>query len=263
MGGAKMKWIVIVLCVATVVFSLFVFGFFAVFAAKAHDRKTSDLQENIRVEGIKKAEELGRKPVIITMGDNGKISFLPGSEFTIGDGESALTGDDLVVNAGEEPQTVLNTTLNQGEFGIVTKDGTCNKLPGILGGALAKTTVDGKSAADSSKIRVKGVLVDTDGKPIKGASVAVYEGDADGYKLKTKPDPEKPDMAIIINPRAESNAAGEFTVEWERDLFGDVQDFVVLADMKPTQSQKTGKPTTLKIDSKSKDIDVGELTWAK
>lgn len=229
----------------------------------AQEGNTNNLREKIRVEGIAKAQELGYKPVIITLGSNGAICLLPGSEFTEVEGKFVLAGGELVVNADEKPQTVLGATLKQGEFGAVGKDGKCNKLPGVLGAAGSGKTGAATAGEESSKITVKGILVDPEGKPVKGTTIAVYEGDAQGYKLKTKPYDGKTGMNVIVNPSGDSGAAGEFTIEWERSLFEDAQDFVILAKMKPIQFRKTGKPTVLKIDSKSKDIDLGEVTWAK
>ena len=87
--------------------------------------------ERIRIEGIKKAKELGHKPVIVTITEQGTIALLKGSEFTEAYGKFVLTDGDFVVNAGARVFTPLAVTLEQGEYGTV-KDGKLAKGDGRL-----------------------------------------------------------------------------------------------------------------------------------
>ena len=88
--------------------------------------------ERIRIEGIRKAKELGRKPIIVTVTAAGTVDLLKGSVFTEEYGKFVLTDLDLVVNAGERLFTPPGATLEQGEYGTV-KDGKVTKLEGRLG----------------------------------------------------------------------------------------------------------------------------------
>ena len=89
-------------------------------------------RERIRIAALKKAAELGYKPVIMIRTPQGTVGLLPGSEFTEVRGRFTLVDGNMVVNAGQKPENVLGTILHQGEYGHIT-DGKCTKLPGILG----------------------------------------------------------------------------------------------------------------------------------
>lgn len=90
-----------------------------------------EIRETIRIAGIKKAKALGRKPIILANSKQGTVIF-QGSEFSRNNGQFAFTAGNLVVNAGDQPQTVLGTVLKQGECGVVNKTGKCTKLEGRI-----------------------------------------------------------------------------------------------------------------------------------
>jgi len=101
-------------------------------AAKPTITAPTDVREAIRVAGIKKAKQLGYRPIIMARSKQGEIVVLEGSLFTMTNGHFALTGGELVVIAGDQQENILGTILKQGEFGYVNKGGKCTKMQGRL-----------------------------------------------------------------------------------------------------------------------------------
>jgi len=92
-----------------------------------------ELREKIRVDGIRKAKELGYRPVILARDEEGTSVCLQGSQVTRVNNTPLFVDGDLVVNAGKTDEIILGAKLARGEFGVV-RDGKCTMLPGILGG---------------------------------------------------------------------------------------------------------------------------------
>jgi hypothetical protein len=246
-------------------------------SAEAKTAADADFDEGLVQAGREKAKALGLRPIPVYANADGLLVICPGTTVTTKKGQFVLADDDMVYNVGSRPVDAGDVMLSRGEC-AKAKDGI-QKLEGVLRvpvsgpepkaevrkpeGTMEAPSTNGGTKykpATGTSIRISGVLVTGDGKPVEGEEVRVFEGDADSFKLKTKPFADDPKFSEIVNPTGKSDTRGKFSIEFERQFFGPARSLVVLSGFTPTQHRQTGKRVVITMDETTKDIELGEIT---
>jgi hypothetical protein len=93
--------------------------------------KIAEADESIVSAGIEKAKEMGFNPIPVYTDEKGKIIIVPGTLFSIRNGQWSLVNGDMLINVGNHPVPAEKITLNKGEYAVV-QNGKIEKQSGSL-----------------------------------------------------------------------------------------------------------------------------------
>jgi hypothetical protein len=171
----------------------------------------------------------------------------------------SMRGASLPLRAGERRSTKFLAVVPRGTPYI---DFTCPGCPGMLPLRVStetpKVSTEAPRQESSPSFRVSGTIVDKNKSPVNGIKVMIAEASDKGFLFGT----------VALNTKALTDAKGEFSIDVEKSIFQNRQEFVILAD-DPADSvlnmdrlavrQSGGGMAVVKIDPATREYKLGEI----
>jgi hypothetical protein len=130
----------------------------------------------------------------------------------------------------------------------------------LIGFAQTKKPAKSQSVNKGDVVIFTGIILSEDRSPYDGIDVGIYEATTSakdtGYSVKVG------EGGVIQKPIGETDSAGRFTITLQRSVFGNAQDFVLIAIINSRWVQledNNGISIVIKIEKPTRNVDLKEI----